>query len=121
MISKFKTKKKKTKMKFGVKVLATVEEAMELDAENGDILWQDTINKETANSRIDFETLEEGESASVGCTQLICYLIFDVKMDPTRKARYVAGGPPNRPPIVYDIRQRSWERGSQNCFLNCSI
>ena len=39
MISKFKTKKKKTKMKFGVKVLATVEEAMELDAENGDILW----------------------------------------------------------------------------------
>ena len=85
-------------MKFGIKVPATVEEARLFDAENGDTIWQDAINKEIANSRIAFEVLEEGESAPVGYTQITCHLIFDVKMDLTRKARYVAGGHLTHPP-----------------------
>ena len=48
------------KMKFGIKNPATVEEAMMFDAENGDTLWQDAINKVMANIRIAFEVLEEG-------------------------------------------------------------
>ena len=31
-------------MNFGIKVPATVEEAMIFDAKNGDTLWQDAIN-----------------------------------------------------------------------------
>ena len=56
-----------------------------------------------ANSRIVFEVLEEGESAPVGYTQITCHLIFDMKMDLTRKARYITGGhlidPPS--PMTY--------------------
>ena len=92
IISKFKTRKRKNKMKCGIEVPATVEEARMFDAENGETLWQDAIDKEMANSRIAFEVLEEGESAPVGYTRITCHLIFDVKMYITRKARYVAGG-----------------------------
>ena len=49
VINKVKTNRDKIKMKFGVKVPTTVEEAMMFDAENGNTLWQDAINKEMAN------------------------------------------------------------------------
>ena len=75
---KFKTKKRKNKIKYGIKVPATVEETRLFDTENGDALWQDAINKEMANSRISFEVLEEGENAPVGYTQITCHLISDV-------------------------------------------
>ena len=39
IIGKFKTKRRKNKMKFGIKVPATVEEARLFDTENGDTLW----------------------------------------------------------------------------------
>ena len=68
------------------------------DAEIDNTLWQDAINKEMANCRIAFEVLEEGESAPVGYTQITCHLIFDVKLDLTRNARYVAGGHLTDPP-----------------------
>ena len=51
-----------------------------------------------ANTRTAFEVLEEGESAPVGYTQITCHLIFDVKLDLTRNARYVAGGHLTDPP-----------------------
>ena len=38
------------------------------------------------------------DSPPVGYTEITCHLIFDVKMDPTRKARYVVGGHLNDPP-----------------------
>ena len=85
-------------MKFGIKVPASVEEARLFDAESGNTLWQDAINKEMANSRIAFEVLGEGECAPVGYTQITCHLIFDIKMDLTRKARYVTGGHLTDPP-----------------------
>ena len=91
VIIKVNTNRDKAKMKFGVMVLTTVEAAMMFDAENGDTLWQDAINKEMANSRIAFEVLEEGDRPPVGYTEITCHLIFDVIMDLTRKTRYVAG------------------------------
>ena len=78
----------------------TIEEAMILDAEYGDTLWQDAINKGMANIRIAFEILEECEGEPVGYTQITCHLIFYMKMELTRKARYVAGG---HLPIIYDV------------------
>ena len=68
-------------MKFGTNAPATEEEAVTFDTENGDNLWQDAINKEIANSKIAFEVLEEAERAPVGYTQIMCHLIFDVKID----------------------------------------
>ena len=55
------------------------------------------------NSRIAFQILEEDEQPPVGYTVITCHLIFDVKMDLTRKARYVAGGHLTDPPssLIY--------------------
>ena len=50
------------------------------------------------NSRIAFEVLEEGVRPPVGYTGITCHLVFDVKMDLTTKARYVAGGHLTDPP-----------------------
>ena len=45
-----------------------------------------------ANSRVAFQILEADIQPPVGFSEITCHLIFDVKMDLTRKARYVAGG-----------------------------
>ena len=39
-----------------------------------------------------FDLKPRGEKAPVGYKEITCHLIFDLKMDMTRKARYVAGG-----------------------------
>ena len=85
-------------MKFGVKVPSSMEEALKFDAANGDSLWQEAIDKEMLNSRVVFQILEEGDKAPIGYTQITCHLIFDMKMDLTRKARYVARGYLTDPP-----------------------
>ena len=98
IISKFKTRRNKGKVKFGIKVPDIVEEALELDYMNGDKLWQETIAKEMNNSRIAFQVLDADDQPPIGYTEITCHLIFDVKMDLTRKARYVAGGHLTDPP-----------------------
>ena len=42
------------KIKFGVEVPSTVEEALQLDLENGNKLWKEAIAKKMANSRVAF-------------------------------------------------------------------
>ena len=79
-------------MKFGIDIPGTVEQAIKLDTANGNTLWQDAIKKEMINSRVAFKLLEKGERPPVGHTEITCHLIFDLKLDMTRKARYVAGG-----------------------------
>ena len=88
----------KLKMKFGVEVPETVPEALELDRKNGNTLWADAIKKEMKNSRVAFNLLGREERPPVGFKEITCHLIFDVKMDLTRKARYVAGGHLTDPP-----------------------
>ena len=85
-------------MKFGVKIPGTVEEALELDCMNGDKFWQEVITKKINNSRIAFQILDADDQPPIGYTEITCHLIFDVKMDPTRIAKYVAGGHLTDPP-----------------------
>ena len=92
IINKIKTRMRKPRrMNFSVKVPLTAEEAIALDKQNGNTLWNEVIEKEIKNSRIDFEVLDKDTSFPVGHTEITCHLIFDDKMDLTRKARYVAG------------------------------
>jgi hypothetical protein len=44
------------------------------------------------NIQVAFKFLDPGERAPPGYRKITCHLIFDVKFDLTRKARYVAGG-----------------------------
>ena len=78
-------------MKFGVEIPGTVEEAISLDKNNGKSLWQDSIDKEMKNSRIVFNILDRHGKPLVGYTKITCDLLFDIKLDMTRKSRYMAG------------------------------
>jgi hypothetical protein len=44
------------------------------------------------DNAVAFRILDEGEQVPVGSQWIPFHMIFDVKVDFTRKARYVAGG-----------------------------
>jgi Reverse transcriptase (RNA-dependent DNA polymerase) len=98
ILSKVKTAKSKYWLrthKFGFKIPKSVEEARQIDAENGNTLWWDAIAKEMRNVRPAFEVWEKPESAiPVGYQKIRCHMIFDIKLSENfrRKARFVAGG-----------------------------
>jgi len=78
--------------KFGIRIPRNVREAYEIDKINNNSFWADAIKKEMKNVSVAFEFLEEGKDPPQGYQFMPCRLIFDVKMDFTRKARYVAQG-----------------------------
>ena len=86
----------KKQYKFGIKVPNTVDEALALDKENNNTLWHDAIQKELKNVLVAFHLLEDGEQLPVGSKEIPYHIIFDVKLDLTRKARLVAGGHRNK-------------------------
>ena len=100
IISKINTSHyhRKGKMKFGITVPGTVEEALSLDQKNGNTLWHDAIEKEMKNSRIAFELLSKEDKPPPGYKKITCHMNFEIKMDLRRKARYVAGGHLTDPP-----------------------
>jgi len=84
--------------KFGIRLPKTVEEALEIDKQTKTTFWRDAIHKEMKNNRLAFKVLEEEERVPMGYKWIKCHMIFDIKMDFTRKARYVAGGHMTDPP-----------------------
>ena len=101
IISKVKSKYWKTTHKFGVRVPKTVEEALAIDDETGTDLWKKALNKEMSKVKVAWksddryspEQVRTGKAPElIGYQEIKCHVIFDVKMDFTRKARFVAGG-----------------------------
>ena len=101
MVNKVKKKYWRTTHKFGIRIPKTVAKALQLDKENGNTYWSDAISKEMSKAKvsyvpIDGVTPEDVRSNKVdqlrGFQEIKCHIIFDVKMDFTRKARFVAGG-----------------------------
>lgn len=90
------SKQVKHRIKFGIKVPNTVEEALSLDADNHNDLWRKAIDKELDKVRVAFNLLNEDEKVPIGSKKINYHFIFEVKMDLTRKARLVAGGHLNR-------------------------
>jgi hypothetical protein len=83
---------KSTVHKYGIKVPSTLQQACSLDDENGNTLWNDAIQLEMANVRGAFEILEPDQAIPIGWTSSSGHIVFDVKMDFTRKARWVKDG-----------------------------
>ena len=92
IIASVNSRIKKRNRKYGIEVPTSIEDARRLDKENGNTLWQDAIAKEMYNVSIAFQILEPGESVPPGWTKSSGHIIFDVKMDFTRKARWVKDG-----------------------------
>ena len=79
--------------RFGLKVPNTLEEAIAIDRENGNTLWQDAIKKELVAVKIAFKILEDDEEIPPAYQRISCHFIFTIKMENfRRKARFVAGG-----------------------------
>ena len=77
----------------------SVEEAIRINKETGTDFWTRAIEKELWKVRVAWEVrndlsvddVRKGK-ALIGYTEIKCHMVFDVKVDFSRKARFVAGG-----------------------------
>jgi len=92
IIKAVKSRYLKRTHKYGVQLPKTVEEAYELDRISGTDFWHQAIVKEMTNNAVAFKFLEDNEKVPPGSQWIPFHMIFDIKCDFTRKARYVAGG-----------------------------
>ncbi|KAI2502898.1 Reverse transcriptase (RNA-dependent DNA polymerase) [Fragilaria crotonensis] len=83
--------------KFGIELPKTVAEALKIDERTGTDFWRKAIEQEMKNVMPAFEFID-GDEAPKFYKKIDCHMIFDVKMDLTRKARLVAGGHQTDPP-----------------------
>lgn len=76
----------------------SVKRALEIDRETGTNLWAKAIEKEMLHVFPAFMILEEGQATPIGSKFIRCHMHFELKLDLTRKARYVAGDHMTDPP-----------------------
>ena len=98
ILSSVKARVRKTNIKNGIKVPRTQKEAIAFDQENGNTFWQDAIDLEMNTIMPDFDFPDDGKPPP-GYSKSSGHLIFDVKMDFTRKARWVKDGHLSPDPI----------------------
>ena len=96
IVSSMKTNVKKITHKYGIEIPTSPAHAKRIDERNKNTLWSDAINKEMTNVAVAFQVLETDDPIPVGWAKSSGHLVFDVKMDFTRKARWVKDG--NRTP-----------------------
>ena len=98
-----------TTHKYGVRLPKNAEQALRLDQESGTKLWETAINKEMKKAKVAYNEVDDCTPDDVwhgkvpeltGFQEISCHLIFDVKMDFTRKARFVANGSTTDAPVA---------------------
>lgn len=108
IISKVKAKYWRTTHKYGVRLPKRADEALKIDRETGTKFWETAMNKEMKKAQVAYEevpncTPVEARANQVpeltGFQEISCHLVFDVKMDFTRKARFVANGSTTDTPV----------------------
>ena len=83
---------KRVSHKYGVQLPSTVQEAFDINGENGNTLLCDALKKDTENLKVTFEIIPDGESPLVQYTKASGHLIFGVTMTLEGKDRYVKDG-----------------------------
>jgi Reverse transcriptase (RNA-dependent DNA polymerase) len=86
--------------KFGVRLPRNWNEAVQIDSDSGNTLWQDAIKTELnqINEYNTFKDIGVGGNPGSGFKKINVHLVFDVKHDLRRKARLVAGSHLTDPP-----------------------
>ena len=92
IISKLVLRKRKETHEYGIEVPRNVHHALELDRDNRKSLWANAIRKVISGLSLAFDIRDKDTSVESAREYLECYTIFDVKMDFTQKARFVANG-----------------------------
>ena len=88
-----------TTHKYGIEVPTSMDHAKRIDAYNGNRFCHDAIDKETTNAAVAFEIVDEGKPTPVGSIKARGHLVFDVKMDFNRNARWVKDVPRTADPV----------------------
>ena len=83
--------------KFGIELPKTVEDALKIDERTGTDFWRKAMGLEMNNVLSAFEFIDD-DVVPKFYEHIDCHIVFDVKMDLTRKARLVAGGHQTDPP-----------------------
>ena len=99
ILAAVKNQIRKMTHKCGIEIPRDVEHAHKIDSRNGNTMWRDALKKEMYNVGVAFETLDEGAHAPHGWKRVTGHLVWDVKMDFTRKARWVLDGHKTLDPI----------------------
>jgi hypothetical protein len=108
-VKKVKAKYWRTTHKFGIEIPKDVRHTQHLDDESKTTFWMDAIKIEMRKVQVAYQ-VKEGVTPDdvrsgrvndmIGFQEITCHLIFDVKMDFTCKARFVAGGHTTEPQRV---------------------
>ena len=61
------------KIKFGIQVPGSWEEAVKIDGVNNNRLWQDAIDKEYRNAQVAFKLLSRGDRPPPGYDEILCH------------------------------------------------
>ena len=108
--------------KYGIELPKTVERALEIDGETGTDFWAKALQLEMSKIFPAVKILDEGMPQPIGHKVIPCHIVFDVKMDFTRKARYVAGGhktgEPETPTYASVVSRESVRIGFMLAALN---
>ena len=105
ILGALKKRIRKTTNKYGIEIPTSVEHAYELDRKNGNNLWTDAFEMEMYNIGVAFEILEDGKSSPAGYIKVSVHLVWSVKMDFTRKARWVLDGHKTTVPVVPSMQE----------------
>ena len=85
---------------YGIEVPRNWKEAVEIDRNNGNTLWQEAVRKEMKTVRPELEVHDGEEKYLVVFTRITGHIIYTVKLGKNfkRKVRYVADGHNTDPP-----------------------
>jgi hypothetical protein len=106
IVAKLQKKYWRTDYKFGIRLPKSVDEALQIDKMTGTKHWENALKKEMSKVCVAYKAkdgvtpddVQKGRVADMkGFQEIKCHIVFDVKMDFTRKARFVAGGHMTQP------------------------
>ena len=116
IIASVKARVKKSTHKYGIEVPTSVEHAKLLDKKNNNHLWMDALAKDMANVGVAFKVLEHSQTTPVGWKLASGYLIWNINMDFTRKARWVKDGYKTADPLGSNYDGFFLKGKCENCF-----
>ena len=94
IISKIRSKYWQRTHKYGIRIPKSVEEALEIDEEEGNHVWRDSIAEEMTKIKDAFELYDGDTKDLIGYQKITTHFIFDIKLGENfrRKSRLVADG-----------------------------
>ena len=95
IIASITARLKKMIYKYGVEIPRSIEHAREIDKRNKrnkNTLWIDALKMEMDNVEVAFDIEEDGTPIPIGYKEASGHLVWDVKIDFTRKACCIKDG-----------------------------